>query len=384
MEAYHPPAANVREKRGAINERRWPGEIINYDFHSSVSSFLRSQIMSAITVYERETCLLFRRVGVANCIQFTAQGSGCSSDSIGRKGGIQTITLPSGCQSIKTIIHEIGHAIGLWHEQSRPDRDYHVNIHLENIQSGRSHNFEKRQNVDYQGESYDYRSIMHYKDTAFGINGRKTITPKQSLNSIAPSSSLSYSDIRQINRMYNCPEASPGYNGILKVRMIRAWNLPDTDGWWNEPDPYAVVVAVDKTNYRREKRTGVKSGTTNPQWNQELDFGNRNEEWRYFTITIYDSDNDGDDKMVGTQTIWVYRSCSTHTRRFCYSLTRCVDYSYRLENVNNCNPNPCVRGTCQDRFCDYYCSCPRNYSGKRCDRYNPPRPYPSGGTGPIP
>ncbi len=86
----------VREKRGAINERRWPGEIINYDFHSSVSSFLRSQIMSAITVYERETCLLFRRVGVANHIQFMAQGSDCSSDSVGRKGGIQTRTFPSG------------------------------------------------------------------------------------------------------------------------------------------------------------------------------------------------------------------------------------------------------------------------------------------------
>ncbi len=175
--------------------------------------------------------------------------------------------------------------------------------------------------------------------------------------------------------MYDCPEASPGYKGTLKVRMVQANDLPNTDeGWWNYPDPYAVVVAVDKTNYRHEKSTVFKRGTTNPYWNQELDFGHSSGGWRYFTITIYDIDNHGADKMIGTQTIWVYPSCSTHTRRFCYSLTRCVEYNFRLEDVNvdNCNSNPCIRGACRDRFCDYSCSCPRNYSGKRCEWYNPP------------
>ena len=74
----------------------------------------------------------------------------------------------------------------------------------------------------------------------------------------------------------------------------------------NDPDPYAVVVAVDQLNRHYEKCTVVKSGTNNPYWNQELDFGHSSVGWRYFTITIYDSDDSG---MTPTQTSQVYTKC---------------------------------------------------------------------------
>ena len=37
-------------------------------------------------------------------------------------------------------MHEIFHALGRWHEQSRPDRDLYVEIHEDNIQSGMYNN----------------------------------------------------------------------------------------------------------------------------------------------------------------------------------------------------------------------------------------------------
>ena len=52
---------------------------------------------------------------------------------VGKKGGKQKISLVDGCFKPKTLKHELMHAIGFYHEQSRTDRDEHVIIHFDNI-----------------------------------------------------------------------------------------------------------------------------------------------------------------------------------------------------------------------------------------------------------
>lgn len=64
----------------------------------------------------------------------------------------------------RVIVHELGHAIGFQHEQSRPDRDAYVEIVRENIPEALSYNFDRlpHTKVNDYNVGYDYRSIMHY------------------------------------------------------------------------------------------------------------------------------------------------------------------------------------------------------------------------------
>jgi len=55
---------------------------------------------------------------------------------VGRIGGMQEVSLDNGCVDSDTIKHELMHALGFYHEQSRTDRDDYVIIYPNNIQDG--------------------------------------------------------------------------------------------------------------------------------------------------------------------------------------------------------------------------------------------------------
>lgn len=65
---------------------------------------------------------------------------------------------------VSTTIHEMAHAIGQMHEQSRNDRDNHVTMLWSNIQGGRgNNNMAKTDTHDYN--PYDYESVLQYSLT---------------------------------------------------------------------------------------------------------------------------------------------------------------------------------------------------------------------------
>merc|ERR1711976_750087 len=84
----------------------------------------------------------------------------------------QELSLDDNCISsyyIGIVQHELLHAMGLYHEQSRSDRDEYVTINWQNIKDGKEHNFNKYDEtfVSHYGQDYNYLSVMHYHGNSF-------------------------------------------------------------------------------------------------------------------------------------------------------------------------------------------------------------------------
>jgi hypothetical protein len=187
--------------------RRWPNCQVPFDIDGSLPN--QARVTDAIAHWHANTRFRFIERTAANAASFPdwvtfRPGSGCSS-SVGRQGGQQFVNLGTGCTT-GNAIHEIGHTIGLWHEQSREDRDAFVTIHWASIQAGLEHNFDQHVTDGDDVGAYDYGSIMHYPRNAFSRDGSDTITPVDPNAAIGQRTALSAGDIAAANSL--CPVAT--------------------------------------------------------------------------------------------------------------------------------------------------------------------------------
>lgn len=150
----------------------WPGGVVYYTVNPNVPN--PQIITDAIQHWANNTPLAFaQRTNQANYIEFV-DGGNSSASYVGMQSGRQEIWLANWADA-GTAIHEIGHAIGFWHEQTRADRDAYIIVNSNNIQSGALGNFSKYTDFGNGGGGHlgelDFGSIMMYPSfTGFEIN----------------------------------------------------------------------------------------------------------------------------------------------------------------------------------------------------------------------
>ena len=83
-----------------------------------------------------------------------------------------------------------------------------VYLHCRFVYKAQHYNFNKVTNgIDYYGEPYDLKSIMHYEWNAFSTNGKPTIEALEAGVELLPAykkDSLSDIDIAEIRKAYKC------------------------------------------------------------------------------------------------------------------------------------------------------------------------------------
>ena len=213
-EELEPPASpqvikesDARKEAVAISdpERLWPEGVIPYVIDGDLPEPQR--VVDAIQHWNENTVIqLAERTNEPNWINFEKPEEPTCSSRVGMAGGEQSLLLGDNC-GVPAVIHEIGHAAGLFHEQSRDDRDDHVSVLPQNIDKRLTFNFARTFGAGDDIGHYDYGSIMHYGAFFFSRNGRPTLETMPPGILIGQAEGLSAGDIDGVNRLYGQPPA---------------------------------------------------------------------------------------------------------------------------------------------------------------------------------
>jgi len=169
---------------------------------------------------------------------------------------------------IGSMVHEIGHVLGMNHEQKRPDaqesyqgRGPHLRMKWSNIPGSwrsqwtpdaSSYTGSKNDGSGdpHQGYApYDFGSIMHYP-----IRGKADTIPSSQASLVGNRKKLSAGDIRQLNDVYQC-KAKTGGGGGGPI----SWPTP-------APTPSAPTSCVDTTGNCKSWASQYCNDSTYKAW----------------------------------------------------------------------------------------------------------------------
>jgi uncharacterized protein (TIGR03437 family) len=182
--------------------QRWPGATMAYDIDPAIPNPQR--ILDGIAHWNTRTPFrIVARTTEVNYVHFKHDitlDAACAS-SLGMVGGAQAILTTDACTT-GSVIHELGHAWGLEHEQIRADRNGYVTVLYQNIDKRFIYNFDQYLTGTQDAGYYDFDSIMHYGANGFSRNFLDTIETVPVGIPIGQRDGLSAGDIDGISRAY--------------------------------------------------------------------------------------------------------------------------------------------------------------------------------------
>jgi hypothetical protein len=231
------------------NADLWHGGIVAYTIDGDVARL--DLISEAISNYEANTNVRFvRRHLHEDYVRFRLDAhSPYFSDSIGRDGGEQTINISS--TQVGAYYHEIGHALGLIHEQKRNDRDSFVTIHWSNIPED-DHDQSEMVEESANSADYDFRSIMHYPGIKDGVVQIEAVGGTPAPGMIGRLAAPTLIDYAFLNQLYPKPgvirrsSSERGAGGVSELAAMTWSNTPPPPA----PNNARLVTAVRNMSHR--------------------------------------------------------------------------------------------------------------------------------------
>lgn len=178
----------------------WSKNVVPFEISSGLSATMEGRIAQAVAHWNANTIVRLQpRDGEGDFVRFVT-GDGCLSH-VGKKGGKQEIKLSSDC-SVGNVTHEIGHAVGLYHEQNRDDRDDFVIVDFDNVEEGKEDQFEKGPFGSLDVGAFDFNSRLLYSPFAFAVDSSEPTMTKLDGSTWTPNLTvLSTGDIAGVTRM---------------------------------------------------------------------------------------------------------------------------------------------------------------------------------------
>jgi hypothetical protein len=158
---------------------RWPGGLLPVMLEPSVFTGNNYQtIKAALDYFNFNTGIICKERTdegdyiVIKCVPDDKSGKAGASPVGRQRNGNNILELTDGNFTKGTVMHELMHALGVYHEQGRPDRDDYLSIQWDNIKEDSKFNFQIESDGTIRS-GYDYCSIMQYSARAFAKDDLK-------------------------------------------------------------------------------------------------------------------------------------------------------------------------------------------------------------------